>query len=218
MDSKVVGFIDEVVDFVVNNQILVTAFDITLNVKDLLRKSGDFVPSLHRHLHLKDSVHQSFDRYVKMGNYSKSLCNLTINESAWVFHPNHVSPSNYCIDSFNYENELQKANTKSNVQTNVQASSVNKLYFQKPDSRGTVCVPAALLRQIGLGPSDSAYVYFENGVVKVSANPVSGAAVYTVDVSNNVRITQFTLSKYSYVFSSYKFDVENSLMVRLMAG
>lgn len=217
MDTKIVSLIDEIVDFIVKNEILVTAFDVTSNVKEVLRKSGEFVPATHRHIHLKDYVHDSFNRYVSNSLYSKTLCNLTINESAFVFHPNYVSPSCYTIDSFSYEDELNKSKQCSTQSTVVDEKK--KVYIQKPDSRGTVCVPASLLREIGLKPSDCAYVYFDNGVLKVSPQKPQNTenSVYTVDDSNNVRITQFTLNKYSYLFKNYKFDVQNSI-VRLMAS
>jgi hypothetical protein len=69
---------------------------------------------------------------------------------------------------------------------------------RKPDARGTVCVPNHVLRAAGFGHRDVVYVTNDNGNVKLVKQLGTNdqkLATYTVDYSNNVRITAKTLEK-----------------------
>ena len=64
-----------------------------------------------------------------------------------------------------------------------------------PDARGTVCVPNHVLRSAGFSHRDVVYVVCDNGVklVKQLGTNDQKLATYTVDYSDNVRITSATL-------------------------
>jgi hypothetical protein len=65
-----------------------------------------------------------------------------------------------------------------------------------PDARGTVCVPNHVLRSAGFSHRDVVYVVCDNGkakLVKQLGTNDQKLATYTVDYSDNVRITSATL-------------------------
>lgn len=222
IDQSVVDLIAKVVDYAVSNNCLVTAFDITSTVKDLLRKEGKFIPSVHRHLNMKKYVHDAFDVYINNLDYSKNLQNISTNDIAYVFYPYSEDSYAYKTDSFTYV-DTPVVTTQSTPNTTQSKDVVlDKIYYAVPDSRGTVCVPAALLKRVGFAPGETAYVYNEMGVIKIknSVPPnVAEAASYSVDSYTNVRITKFTLSKHNYVYNKYTFSLsQDCTEIRMMGS
>jgi hypothetical protein len=193
IDSRAANCIDAVIQTKVRAGELFTAFDVSNAVKQMLRSTGDFVPSVHRHSLMRDDVNQflnlilgDFNTY----NYTRTLCSVSATESAYVYHKQSDDPSSY--------NNVGIVNPTPVVQSTPPVVSAPSVNAKMPDARGTICVPSSFLENAEFARFDNAYIYKKsNGllVTKVQSAAVSPDALYTVDSYLNVRITKYTLDK-----------------------
>lgn len=202
VDSKTQNCIDVAIQVKVKAGELFTAFDISNAVKQVLRNSGEFIPSVHRHSIMRDYVNLSLNDILgnfNIYNYTRTLCKVSSSESAYVYHMQNDDPSSYVGIGISNPVPLPQTKTSQASPVNVtQQSSVVNLDAKMPDARGTICVPSSFLVDAGFSKYDSAYVYKHNDgllVTKAQSTAVNNDATYTVDSYLNVRITKYTLDK-----------------------
>jgi hypothetical protein len=193
IDSIAQSCIDTVIKKKVKAGELFTAFDVSNAAKAMLRNTGDFIPSVHRHSIMRDYVNLSLNDIIgdhTTYDYMKTLCSVSSTESAYVYHLTDDDPSSY--------NSVGIVNPTPVVQSTPPVVSSPSVNAKMPDARGTICVPSSFLENAGFARFDNAYIYKKsNGllVTKVQSAAVSPDALYTVDSYLNVRITKYTLDK-----------------------
>lgn len=193
VDSIAQSCIDTVIKQKVAAGELFTAFDVSNAAKVMLRKTGDFNPSVHRHSIMRDYVNLSLNDIIgdhTTYDYMKTLCSVSATESAYVYHKQNDDPSSY--------NSVGVVNPTPVVQQTVPVVAKPAVAGKMPDARGTICVPSSFLENAGFARFDNAYIYKRNNgllVTKVQSASLSPDALYTVDSYLNVRITKYTLDK-----------------------
>jgi hypothetical protein len=212
VDGMTQNCVDVAIQVKVKAGELFTAFDISNAVKQVLRNSGEFVPSVHRHSLMRDYVNLSLNDILgnfNIYNYTRTLCKVSSTESAYVYHMQNDDPSSYV--GIGISNPVPQVKTSQAPSVNVvQQSAVVNSDAKMPDARGTICVPSSYLVDAGFSKYDSAYIYKHNDGLLVTKTQaaVSPDAIYTVDSHSNVRITKYTLDKFGmnssngYVFKS----------------
>lgn len=224
-DSATLSLIDEEVDRKVQSGLMFTAFDVTLAVQEALKKQGSFDPNNHRHRHLKNDVHRAIDAAVTAGQYSRNLQDVGAPSAAYVYYPVGGDPSQYVPLS---RNDGQSADPYAIPVSAPKAAAVavaadddgdGSDVGRGVDARGSLTVPAFMLRQIGFKSGETAYVVEQddNGkqVLAVQrSTPASGQlATYTVDHNVNVRLTQATLAHAYPNVRAFDFELVNSCVV-----
>lgn len=206
VDSKTQSCINTVIKRKVAAGELFTAFDVSNAVKAMLRHTGDFIPSVHRHSIMRDYVNLSLNDIIgdhTTYDYMKTLCSVSSTESAYVYHLTDDDPSSY--------NSVGIVNPTPVVQQTAPVVTKPAVAAKMPDARGTICVPSSFLENAGFARFDNAYIYKQNNgllVTKVQSAALSPDALYTVDSYLNVRITKYTLDKCG-MNSSLGFIFEN---------
>lgn len=201
VDSKTMNCIDTVVKQKVTSGELFTAFDVSNAVKQVLRNSGEFAPSVHRHLFMRDYVNLSLNDILgdfNTYNYTRTLCKVSSTESAYVYHSQDDDPSSYVGIGISNPVPQVKTSQPSSVNVVQQAVASVNSDAKMPDARGTICVPSSFLSDAGFARYDNAYVYKKPDgllVTKVQSDTATIDAIYTVDSYLNVRITKYTLDK-----------------------
>jgi hypothetical protein len=198
-----VNEITDVVNNFVNDNKLFTAYDVTVEVR---KKVSGRVP----HDEVKREVHKLFNSGSIFG-YNRALANLSgVNPQPWVYHPLAADPTTYDGKPV-CQNPVAAVASALTPKPPVAAAlavvgddddeEVDGVY--KFDSTDRLCVPAKLVRQLGLHdgaqvsllasvpPSDVVMVVDKNAFI----NGLSEIATYTVDCYDNVRISRGTLSK-----------------------
>lgn len=74
----------------------------------------------------------------------------------------------------------------------------NVTYNLAPDKSGRVCIPAVLVKRLGLDPGDTAYVYATLGTITITGETITGELVetgdgryqYIVDKDRNIRLSK----------------------------
>lgn len=237
-DAVALGQIQNVVNQKVQANLMFTAFDVTVDVQQLLKNAGQFNLQLHRHSHLKNDVHDAINQHVSSGVYSRSLQDVGAATPAFVYYPVGSNPATYVPQvRKNAVSAPQSSPFTIPIPASVAAAVItipplNPSIPQtdsgndgdgtdtgrKPDGRGTLCVSAFLLRSVGFSPLDTAYVWHEgrpsqnDEFLVVSKQPPSGLQMnstkYTVDHNCNVRITKAVLSFLGPVGQFFDFTVE----------
>jgi len=222
-DSTTISLIDEVVSQKVSDGEMFTAYDVTLAVQELLKKSGLFDHTQHRHKYIKNDVHRSAETAVLSGQYSRNLQNVGAPTPANVYFPIGKDPSNYVPLTRTDAPQSQKQDSSvagphtitipALMAPEVDDDGDGSFVDRKPDARGTICVPAFLLRAVGFKPQDVAYTLAgtdsTGAYLSVSNNKANGHMVsYTVDHACNVRITKATLDYAGLNGKSYDFEAD----------
>jgi hypothetical protein len=174
-----VGLIEDVVNDFVNNGQMFTAHNVTAEVR---RRTKDRVA----HNDVKGDVHRMFNDG-SMFSYNRSLASLSgVNPQPWVYHPLTADVSIY--------------DGRPSVATPVLpvANSLDSTY--KLDTTDRLCIPAKLVRQIGLCAGDTVYVASNNKeLILTGAGDEDPSMVhitdYMVDSYDNIRITRNALQK-----------------------
>lgn len=188
-DTFVLNLIDEVIQDNVKNLKTFSAFDVTLVVQKKLRADNVFDSNSHRHRHLRNDIHKNLSNYVRNGLYKKELIDYAGNS---VFEYSPVNSSNVATTV-----APQSANTSNVTNSNIQ--QVNQLNKEvgKPDSRGTLCVPNSYVKLAFKDRSLRVKIYKKNKSLVVSQidnlNSENPITEYTIDSSNNIRITHSVL-------------------------
>jgi hypothetical protein len=194
-----------------------TAYDVTKTVRQSVGR-GTPVP----HQDVKQEVHGMYERGELGTDYTRTLCNLTTlpagQSQPWVYHQKGADLNAYGLGAH------QPAATQGSVIVVPQATAsapppgsddsededhddgngkqANGSY--KVDGRSTLCIPANLIRALGLREGDQAHTFanpLDNTVVLTKDSnpqglgPVQPLVDYTVNLHENVRITQPTLQR-----------------------
>ena len=137
--DKCQNLIDEVLSELVDGNESFTAYDVSKKVQGLLDQQG--LP-FERHIHMRAFIHNLMDNCVFSGEYEKELRNVSgAAQKAWVYFPTKLSNTPLTLPA-----KTLKAITKPCTYT-VQAKPPKQ--GRKVDARGTLCVPANLVRKAG---------------------------------------------------------------------
>src|SRR5690606_32323267 len=127
------------------------------------------------------------------------------NEDAFVYYPAGSDPSTYVpltrTDKLNgqandpYTIAITSSNAVATLPAPAPASASAVLLTS--DGRGSICIPAAMVRQIGLNYKDTAYVSVSGLSAKLIVSKLDdgNCVSYTVDHNDNIRITKATLDR-----------------------
>jgi hypothetical protein len=160
-----------------------TAYDITLELRALQIQGF--------HSEFKEVVHRLFE-LGHMPDYTREVKDLGGSGPAWEYSyqdasqptADHLMPSSlrvYRPQSRPRRLSPRRSRTLKDGRWNVPV-----------DGRGTVCVPAALVRAAGLAPGKAAYVFASSGRLIVASDNQARPPdrTYTVDKHANIRITR----------------------------
>jgi hypothetical protein len=217
------ALIQDVVTKFVNADQMFTAFDVTLEVKALASARNE--PS-ERHRDLRHDIHNAVQQYIDASVYEKTLRDVGAPERAFVYHPTGSDAANY-VPRSRGNNPRVVSNTIAAAQNptvapNLLSSSSNVGTGRLPDARGTLLVPANLLRSVGMKHEDTAFVYTRQdaagktvlSVTKEVPAGFSSIAKYTVDYHDNVRITHVQLIAGGIQSSTgYAFEVDGTEVI-----
>ena len=230
--------IQEVVNMKSQANEMFTAFDVSLKVQEVLKNRKAFDHSQHRHRDLKNDVHDICQNSMVVTNYNRVLRDVGAPTPAWVYYPNGSDPANYVPRVRNDAPSaavvaLTPVGTFSSIQipaiSTVPAGtpvlvSTNDDDCQNraPDTRGTLTVPATLLRKAGFSPTDEVVAVSHNWTSqkcvvlrKYNGTLPDGASLYTVDKANNVRITKYCLDQAGLNSPTFDFEIDNNTLVIL---
>ncbi|HCX24427.1 MAG TPA: hypothetical protein DHN29_21085 [Cytophagales bacterium] len=210
------NLIETIVEEWIDEEKMFTAFEVSIEVKKRARSFGQPV---ERHRDMKNDIHRELSQYTSSGEYERKPVDVAPGVEAFVYHHADDDPDNY-------QNTVvvgtPKAQTVQPSQSAVVAAPVIPA-LSKPvtgnkagkgtDARGSLTVPATELRKINAKPGDTVEVYFAGAsftgyrihLSKKALNTQSGKTSYTVNKSNNFRITARTLKKANLTGPTYKF-------------
>jgi hypothetical protein len=178
-----------------------TAFEVSLAVKE---RGVD-----ERHRNMRDFVHEVIFEHGGPANYTRTLMDVGAPEQAWVYHPMSTNPYSYRpLDRDGGDRPCDdepvtlpmSARTPAALVWSVNTGSVPDGAYGT-DQRGRLCIPVALLANIGVGADQHVKVECQPDkeqliVTKLGAqDPQTADATYTVEPDGNVRLTQTTLDK-----------------------
>jgi len=215
----------KVVEDVVNDNMgsgkMFTAYDVSISVISKLISSGKYNKDVHKHSLIKSVIHNVVSDLAPLYFYKKTLHVVGQNgEKAFVYHHTNSDVNTFVpkvgktkIASTTSVSSQSVSSISSQSTTNVCSNSASCSSSsgcsdgcKKQDSRGTLCIPATLLREVGIYAGNTAYVVNDGGSMVVSKNVPNKVAEYTVDSYNNVRVTKSVLDKFfSNTPSGFKF-------------
>lgn len=239
-DATIKSMICEALYARMSNNVMFTAFDVTLSIQHRLKQLFLFDATKHKHKHLRAVIHECMNDPVGTGKYGKGLKDVGAPKKAWVYHPVGADPQSYV--ALHRQPGTPKPNKNKNIPIptnigspvkiaaiealanidgpiNVQASQdfeKVKFKFGEPDGRGTIAIPGPLVKAIGLGPGDTAFVSFVNNKLCVSKEfKQPNVTKYTVNLHHNVRITKSTFEFVELKSNYYEFEkVENCIYIK----
>lgn len=176
-------------------QQMFTAFDITAQARQQIDNERI------SHSEVKQIVHGLFeDNEMDSFDYKRSLGNLqNVNPQPWIYHHFEDSEVDYP------GNRLATANAttqpamptvllaKDDKDDTSSANNPDGVY--KVDGRGTICVPASLVKSLGAKHHDRLYVHanYVDNQLEINEEEDGAISSYTVDHGCNIRITQSLL-------------------------
>jgi hypothetical protein len=200
--------LEDIIEEKTNAGEMFTAFDVSLVAKS--RGETD------RHRSIKHVVHDYFEAGRMPGDYTRTLMNVGAPEQAFVYH-------RVIDDVRTYQPHGRKGNKQPQQQQPIKAATpptpVNSLSVVTPtqhdggasvpggatakaDARGTVLIPADVMRKAGFKPLANVAVYAdpsEKTVVVVADKSTVPSGIsprsYTVDAANNVRVAGAVFDK-----------------------
>jgi hypothetical protein len=214
LDPLLIAKIQQVaIDKAANNEMF-TAFDVSRAVQNMGHKE--------RHNNMKEHVHDVFATG-QLPGYSRTLVVVEQGKpEAWVYHPQGVDPNTYTPTYQPLPNNIAPHITpgafyQGNPSTG--NPSLSSVTFQtsprvkgkhKPDQRGAVTVPAALITKIGAKAGDKLAVDPKGTTLVISKN-LPGR--YTVNTSNNIRIKRKVWSQICDGSGEFEFEEKNGEIV-----
>jgi len=216
-DFATLQVIEQKVQEKTNSNEMFTAHDITRAVRQQVGRGTNVA-----HREVKQEVHTLFANTGMPSHYTRSLANLAgVNPQPWIYHPDTSDPSTY-VSTLGVANAPapDPASLTGVTPPTQDADALDDAINKQPDGafnvdgRGTLCLPASLVRQAGLTPLDEAYVAQDlvNSAVVLSKNQqpsLTQLSKYTVDSYSNVRITQATLQKAGLGGKTYDIEFTN---------
>ena len=223
--------IEEVVSERVENEELFTAYDISREVQNRARNNGT---PFERHRDMKNYIHNVMQDYLGV-EYVKTLHRIGDN-NAIVYHPPHRQAAEYVsgIDEPAKEgfatygpavvaavqenrppqhvfNAQQVADVVSSWKIANQSDKIiNLVRNYGVDGRGSLIVPAKIVREAGFQPKQKVYVGRQfHSLHIVDEDFIGSDASYTVDDYGNIRITAGVVKLIGD--GSYNFKVEQGI-------
>jgi len=170
-----------------------SAFDVTHIVRNTVDGEAP-------HYEIKAIVHSMFGNNEIPSDYVRSHTSFDSNDkqvTSWVYHPQWKSLDNYDPKRFQEVDGDPFPVDKSSVAKNKTSPSIVTV----PDKRGRVCVPAPMIRKLGLYPGKSVFVAVSNDKLYVIEDAPKFASFltqsflevrrYVIDKSRNVRMSRF---------------------------
>lgn len=182
------GLVLGVVNEFINQSKMFTAHGVT---KEVRNRTKDKVI----HNEIKGEVHGLFNNG-NMFNYNRTLANIQgANPQPWIYHPLSIAPS-LVTAIFGNPPTNTVADTTNLTQSITATISTTNGSSYKLDSTNRLCIPARLIRQMGLKPGNEVGVFGENNELVLRKGIVAGVLTsYVVDSYDNVRLTLSALRK-----------------------
>jgi len=210
MDTKTEARVETIVEDLVEDRKMFTAFDVT---KIIRSEVDENVKIYHSEVkRIVDNMWDTMGQFFTDNKYVKTLTWISDNVRAFVYHFAMDDHSQYDPDAL-----PEEKNNKANDWVRSTSVPVDMTGFSKqvddyvnddvddddpvvvaddktnfrimPDNRGRICVPKKALEAIGLTPECTAYIRYGNYYVEVDYNDIYGHdEIYIVDKSGNVRI------------------------------
>lgn len=210
--SNSVNLIHEVIDQKVENNEMFTAFDISKQVQTLQKERN--LP-FERHSLMKDDIHQVMKHWLSE-HYEKTTIDVGEHIRPILYYPQNADPTTYVNQ--NHIDVVQ-------VNVPVQQPQLAVTNYH-PDARGTLCVPAELVRGVLFNVGETVYTMAGNdghgrAIVEIVRQIPAGQeslAAYTVDDYSNIRVTRPTLIKAGLATNDiandlYEFFIQNGTIV-----
>jgi hypothetical protein len=207
-----VALINDVVNEFVNDGKMFTAYNVTTEVR---KRTKDRIA----HDEVKRDVHRMFNDG-EMFSYNRSLAMLPgINPQPWVYHPLAAD-----ISLYNGQPTGTVTSTPPfsgvptlipHVPNSISTNAVASDNVFKLDTTNRLCVPAKLIRNLGLSAGDQAAVMYDSELILTSegkaATMTSADYItsYVVDSYDNVRLTLTALQKGR--LNGTEFEIEGDL-------
>lgn len=210
-----VSEIENVVNDLVNNGTMFTAWDVTLAVRKTVKARV-------QHFEVKREVHQMFDNGNMVG-YNRELANLpNVDPQPWIYYPPSADPKTYT-------GKPVAPAAAAALPAPTPVASMTALddgadiggdgsVVYKWDTTDRLCIPNKLIREMGLKQGDEVEVVcavppgnevsvFQKGKPDYTKG-LSNVATYVVDTYDNVRITRGALNKIG--LSAVAFEIERN--------
>jgi hypothetical protein len=171
-----------------------TAFDISLAVKEIAKKTGQ---QAERHRDMKGAIHAEMQNYLASGVYRRELVNVGAPTKAFLYFPDGADPSDYVpVGHQKSVSTVQPAALPSPPPVATDDSDDDdEGDGRRVDARGSLSVPSHLVLSRGLNSGDRIFVRPDNGNLVVSQVDNGNATTsYVVDKNHNIRITQSQLA------------------------
>lgn len=189
MDPIIQTLIQSVVDQFVQEDRLFTAYDVTKEARTKTRTNI-------RHPEAKQEVHRLMEPYVNRGLFKKAPINIPgVHEAPFLYFPDRADPSTYRPGGTQATGRFAQLGSLQPPPALPAASSDDddddELKGQEPDGRGRICVPAHLVRDLGLRSGMTAFVHVGNNEIMVYKDqPQQFIASYVVDKDDNIRLSR----------------------------
>lgn len=232
-NASLIPVVESVVDEKVLAGELFTAHDITLEIRQRGHRAG--------HGEIRDAVHDYYARGGLGVAYSRTIISISGNGNPFLYHRGADDPSTYqnirgnniAVPNFSSIQNDDDDDDDDDVQavaippsllsglSDVPDVPVNNQVIKSRivDGRGTLSIPAPIIRQLGFKPRQKVYaVVVTDGVDVVATQPPADVLYrrYTVDDHQQVRLTQSLLQRAGIAGKQY--DVEqlnNKVVVKL---
>lgn len=221
-EPATLSFIQDIIEKLVDEDKMFTAFDVSLAAKKKARQAGELV---ERHRHMKNAIHQEMDRYLSNGLYERQLMDVGSNLRAFIYYPEGQDPTQYT--------PLKRFDTQPTTTPTAMTTSTNSTDDDddddarsdtrgdgSPDSRGTINVPTYLLRAAGIEPSDEVHVAAttdnDESVLIITKNrptDIDPLVTYKVDPNGAVRISKGQLNAGGLYGKKYEYDGSTNKVV-----
>ena len=215
-DIAVLQVIEQKTQEKIGNGEMFTAYDITRAVRAQVGRSTNVA-----HQEVKQEVHGLFASGQFGVDYTRNLANLAgVNPQPWIYHRTTDDPTNYVSILGVANAPAADPASLTGISPPQDADALDDAINKQSDGafnvdgRGTLCLPASLVRQAGLTALDEAYVAQDlvNNAVVLSKNEqpsLTQLAKYTVDKYINVRINQPVLQKAGLGGKTYDIEFVN---------
>ena len=225
MDTKTEARVETIVEDLVEDSKMFTAYDVTKIIRNEVDKN---VKIYHSEVRLiVNNMWETMGQFFVDNYYVRTFITVINDSKAFVYHNNMDDICNYDTDALPEEkksnsqpfdnpindNDLDKLDDTDNV------DSTDDIIM--PDNRRRICIPKKSLKAIGLEPGKKVYVHHGNNCVIILDRTLGAYDTpYIVDKSCNVRIglklfRQSGMNMFDVKLNGVKLDVGlNSIILR----
>jgi hypothetical protein len=208
---EIYDLVAQVVEENVDNEVLFTAWDVTLAANAKAKKQGI---DGERHKNIKRKVHEIMNDYVFDGTYLRTYGDAGENRDvqAFIYHPVGTDIEDYLSSKRTVAVNVKTPVTKAPIAKKAKDLAIAGRAV--PDNRGRICVPAKVVREAGYMNGDTVSVLFGPKAIAIIGEFVpnyTGGATYIVDRDDNIRISSAIWSsafKDAHANSVFEFTVD----------